>query len=194
MTNNFSIIRPLIKFTEPGDFYFLQILKRRKDNPGQTGDVIVIDNYFIYSLETFDSLEERIIDQCERNNARAYIRLNRRNAKKVAMSALKKTVDYIASEDYRAVKNAYISACGDTHSDSEKKWIVDCDNLTESELEPIKTFIDQIPPISGTKIYTQLATRNGWHLITKPFNVMTFKARYPNIDLHKDNPTILYCK
>jgi len=39
--------------------------------------MVIIDNYFVYELEHFNGLEERIIKQCTDNNARAYIRLNR---------------------------------------------------------------------------------------------------------------------
>lgn len=33
---------------------------------------------------------------------------------------------------------------------------------------------------------------NGFHLITKPFNMEEFRALHPTIDIHKDNPSILY--
>ena len=29
-------------------------------------------------------------------------------------------------------------------------------------------------------------------IITKPFNLKQFKDKYPDIDVHKNNPTILY--
>jgi len=36
-------------------------------------------------------------------------------------------------------------------------------------------------------------TKNGYHLITRSFNMKVFSEKYPNIDVHKDNMTILYC-
>jgi hypothetical protein len=49
-------------------------------------------------------------------------------------------------------------------------------------------------PEDTMKIYTMVPTKTGCHLITKPFNMQTFKEKYPTVDIHKDNPTILYCK
>ena len=43
------------------------------------------------------------------------------------------------------------------------------------------------------KFYARIPTKSGIHLISKPFNMNTFKKKYPNIDVHKDNPTILFC-
>lgn len=195
MVNNFKQIRELLSYTNDGDFYFLQILKRRKDNPGMLGDSIVIDNYFIYSVAAFDFIEDKVIKQCEINNARAYIRLNKRNAKKVAMKALQKTVDYIAAENYRDVKNAYISACGDCHSDDNKTWIVDIDDKDTALSISISNIINNTMP-AGDKIQAYIPTRNGIHIITKPFNVQQFtricESEGLKLDLHKDNPTILY--
>jgi hypothetical protein len=38
----------------------------------------------------------------------------------------------------------------------------------------------------------KVPTKNGIHLITNPFNLNAFKFGFPNIDVHKNNPTILY--
>jgi hypothetical protein len=196
MINNFKLIRPLLNFTNEGDFYFLQIIKRRKDNPEIKGDSIIIDNYYIYSLDTFDKIESKVIDQCEKNNARAYIRLNKRNAEKVAMIALKKTVDYIMSKDYKAVKTAYTSACGDSHSDDNKTWIVDIDVKDPLFNISVSNIINHVMP-AGDKIVVEIPTRSGVHLITKPFNVHEFnKICTANgiieLSIHKDNPSVLY--
>lgn len=194
MVNNFNLIRNLLDFPTSGTFYFLQILKRRKDNPGMQGDSKVINNYFIYSLEYFDSIQATVIKECEDNNARAYMRLNKRDNRKIALQVLKKTADLIVNEDYRAVKNVYESICGEYHSDNEKKWIVDIDvHFPDNQVTAfaIAEFISKIEPL-GQKVLANIPTKNGLHLITKPFNVQEFKKQYPEIDIHKDNPTVLY--
>ena len=38
----------------------------------------------------------------------------------------------------------------------------------------------------------ELPTANGVHFITKPFDLQRFKEIYPNTDVHKNNPTLLY--
>ena len=54
--------------------------------------------------------------------------------------------------------------------------------------------IDTLEPYSiDTKYITNIPTKSGWHIITTPFNLQQFKEKYPNIDVHKNNPTLLYC-
>jgi hypothetical protein len=201
MTDNFDQIRSKLEFTDSNSFYFLQVLKRRKDNPDLGKDMVHLADYYIYNLEQFDSLKQRVIDQCNTENARAYFRINRRDAKKVAMQVLKRTVDYIMSEDYRAVKNAFASCAGEFHSDPDKKWIVDIDWKDippgidrDLYLNMVISKVQLLVAETGRddSVYT-VTTKNGIHVITRPFNLKIFRDSYPDIDVHKDNPTILYC-
>ena len=197
--NNFDLIRKMLSFPDENAFYFLQILKRRKDNPDLEKDMIHIADYYIYSLEQFDSIEQRIIDQCDTENARAYFRLNRRDAKKVAMQVLKITVDHIMSENYRAVKNAFASCAGRFHSDPDKRWIVDIDNISidsfnhsEEQHKMRELILDLQRETENEPMMKFISTKGGVHIITRPFNLNKFKSQYPEIDVHKDNPTCLY--
>ena len=201
MTDNFDQIRSKLEFMDSNSFYFLQVLKRRKDNPDLGKDMVHLADYYVYSLEQFDNLKQRVIDQCNTENARAYFRINRRDAKKVAMQVLKRTVDYIMSEDYRAVKNAFASCAGEFHSDPDKKWIVDIDWKdippgidNDLYLNMVISKVQLLVAETGRddSVYT-VTTKNGIHVITRPFNLKLFRDSYPDIDVHKDNPTILYC-
>ncbi len=42
MINNIEIIKSLLKFESPDEFYFLQIIKRKKDNPEIGSNSLVI--------------------------------------------------------------------------------------------------------------------------------------------------------
>ena len=44
----------------------------------------------------------------------------------------------------------------------------------------------------NSKIIATIPTKNGWHLITKPFNRKQFSDKYPEIDVQINNPTLLY--
>jgi hypothetical protein len=44
----------------------------------------------------------------------------------------------------------------------------------------------------GPKIEAIIPTKNGHHLITKKFDVTVFAKLYPNVDIQKKNPTLLY--
>ena len=37
-----------------------------------------------------------------------------------------------------------------------------------------------------------ISTLHGVHIITQPFDTRRLKDEYPNLDIHKNNPTVLY--
>ena len=94
------------------------------------------------------------------------------------------------NEDYKSVRSAYNSACGQFVKETDKKWIIDIDNRDYNIKELIDDLYD-IDPIGGKAIMT-LDTPNGLHIISSPFNIQQFREVYPDIDIHKNNPTILY--
>lgn len=184
----------MLSFTEKDDFYFLQIFKRRKDNPDLGKDQIVIDNFYIDSLEDFDKKLPHIITLCDAENARAYIRVNKRNYQKLGPHMIKRVVDIIFTENCKSLKNAFDSVAGEFHSDPDKKWIVDLDfinKLYEGEL--LQYLIDLQKVANREPLLIRIPTKNGSHFITRPFNLQSFKSRHPEIDVHKDNCLLLYC-
>lgn len=200
MVNNFSIVIPYLDFTNPDTYYFLQIYKRRKDNPDMDKDMIVIDDIFVYNLKQLYKMENEIIRVCTEHNARAYLRLNKRSLKKSALQTLKRVTDLIISENYKSVKNAYSSISGEFHSDTDKKWIVDIDNFDINKLgdtlttHAIYQYLEELQKQTGrTPLMEVIPSKNGLHILTRPFNLKLFHDRYPDIDVHKDNPVVLFC-
>lgn len=192
MIYNFPLIKSLLKFERPGDFYFIQIYMRRKDNPLMDVDMRVIRDFFIYSEEDLMQRADEIIDSCEQHNARAYIRLNRRNTDKIALMMMKRLADLIADGNTRAARNIYASVCGEHNSETEKTWVVDLDGDTDQKF--VMAVIEDQWSLDNTdgKLITEVPTPNGKHLIVTPFNLQRFQMSCPNVDVHKDNPTILY--
>lgn len=192
IVDNFKKVKLFLEFKE-GEFYFLQILKRKKENPEQKGNSRVIKTYYIYNLDYFNAIEEEVKSLCHFFNARAYIGLNRRNSKKIALHMLKEITDLILNEQYESVKNAYNTCCGQ-YTTGDKIWIVDIDNKSATV---VNNFIEAIKKCqSGYEqiILGTLETVNGWHLLTRPFNLKQlepFLATNP-ADIHKNNPTLLY--
>jgi len=205
MINNSVQIKTMLSF-EKDDFYFVQIFKRRKDNPDLGKDQIVIDNFYIDSLEDFDKKLPQIITLCNSENARAYIRINKRNYKKLAPHFLKRVVDIVFTENCKALRNIFDSVAGEFHSDPDKKWIVDVDFNTNNSIYSSLTtntgegILDKLIPIlerlqleaERNPMTEFVPTKNGLHIITRPFSLQTFKQYYPKMDVHRDNPTILY--
>lgn len=200
--NNFNEINNLLKFDNEGEFYLVQIYKRRKDNPGMEKDMFMLDSFFIYSNDDLKKIEERIIKICEDNNARAYIRLNRRSNKAVAGLAVKKSLQYFIDEQYRDVKKAWLSACGEINSEPVKRWVVDIDIKQYRLVAETRCLITGIQStIKNGPVYSvikTLETKNGYHIITQPFNIQEFNEKMKDspylsiIEIKKDANTLLY--
>jgi hypothetical protein len=196
MINNFELIKPLLKFENENDFYFVQILKRKKENPEQEGNSRVIKTYYITSQEYLEEKFKEMIILADLNNARVYINLNKRNFEKCALKTAQLILEQCINKDYKACKNAFDSICGRYSSDDDKKWVVDVDTKI-MDVGIIRCINYQCEPIStstlgANKIYVKIPTKNGFHLITTPFNCKTFNDKYPDIDVHKNNPTLIY--
>lgn len=196
MIDNFEIIKGLLKFESPDDFYHLQILKRKKENPELGSNSYVVKTYYIKSVEYLEKKRNEIINLCEFNNARACINLNRRSFERLAFHMLKKVTDQIMNKDFKSVRKAYESVCGAYSNEPNKKWIIDIDykDISEEERGVIFNYIKLLIKETGKdETITIIPTRNGEHWITSPFNLGIFRENYGGtIDVHKDNPTILY--
>lgn len=194
MVNNIEKIKSLMSFVDKDDFYFLQIFKRRKDNPNLGKDQIVIDSYYIDSFEDFDKKIPHIINACDVENARAYIRINKRNYKKLAPHLLKRVVDIVFTENCKSLRNTFDSIAGEFHSDLDKKWIVDLDDDKNILLDDLRPILIQLQlKAEREPLIIQIPTKNGQHIITRPFSLYEFKLKFPTIDVHRDNLTLLYC-
>ena len=198
MVDNFDSIRSLLKFDEKGEnFYFLQILQRKKDHKG-TGKVNGTNNnsrlikaYYIHSMEKFDFIEPEVKELCKLFQARAGINLNRRNYKKMSLQVLKKVTDQILNGSFDKAYKAYPTVVGAHNHDSDKRWILDIDEVGRPSNEMI-SFAERECEPEGSKFITMLPSKNGYHLIMRPFNLKTFKEKFPDIEVHKNNPTNLY--
>lgn len=102
-TNNFEIIKNLLTFKTSNDFYFIQILKRRKDkgNEDMPTGVKVIKDLYIYNQDELELNKDYIIKLCQENNARAMIRLNVRNLEHCALHSIQKIMDLIINKDLK---------------------------------------------------------------------------------------------
>jgi hypothetical protein len=196
MVDNFNQIKNYLVFDSEDDFYHLQIIKRKKDNPGLTGrnnNARCMKTYYVTSVEYLEEKQEEILALCKIHNARACINLNRRSFEQIAFQTMIKITGQIMSKDFKSVRRAYDSVCGAfSHERKDHKtWIIDIDDL-DTNLAKIIEDINKIEPITNRHVAT-IPTKNGFHLIVRPFNVMEFfKIHASSIDIHKDNPTCLF--
>lgn len=191
MVDNINLVLPLLSFESSDEFYYLQILQRKKENPDLGSNSRVIKNYYITSKEYLIERYDEIKKLCEVFNARASIRLNKRSFEKVGFKTMVNVANTMSNREYSFLKNSYDRACGLGHNDPNKKWILDLDGI--KKVSPLMMeFIDNIIEPTGSKCYGIIPSKSGVHLITKPFNLLEFSKKYPEVDVHKDNPTNLY--
>jgi hypothetical protein len=194
MINNLDIIKPLLNFTEEGDFYMLYILKRKKDQPEDERDnhqsSRTIKTYCIDSLEYLESKYEEIIQLSELFKARAYIHVQKQNHKYVALDMMILLAERIKNGQHDQ-KNLFESVVGKVKR-MQSRWIVDIDDKDENELSKVISVLDNWTRPIGGKVEAVIPTKNGYHLITKRFDVEMFRKSYPQVDIQRKNPTLLY--
>lgn len=195
MIDNFEIIKNIIseKSLTEDNFFFLQCLRRRKDvgNEDMTANNIVVDEFFIADSEDLEKKKSKIIKVCNMNNARAYIRLNKRSYRTVGLRTMALIAETIANNNYQ-IRNTYSSACG--RYAEERTFLLDIDYADVTfDLTIMKNFIRELL-VEARKypMIFEVPTKNGFHLITPGFNTQKFGTVYPTVGVHKDNPTILY--
>ena len=192
MIDVFDAIKPLLTFDSSDDFYYLQILQRKKENPQLGFNSRVIKNYYMGSVEYLEKRYDEIKRLCDLFNARAMLRLNKRSYRKVAFKTMQNIANSMSNGEYSFIRKSYDRACGNGHNDGNTTWIIDIDGEFDTLwLQELVEVINGSRP-EGDKILLELPTKNGLHLITKPFDLREFKSKYPEIDIHKDNPINLY--
>jgi hypothetical protein len=87
-------------------------------------------------------------------------------------------------------KNLFESVVGQLKT-NEKRWIIDLDDKNEDEIKKMKLVLNITRP-AGEKVESIVPTKNGVHFITKRFDVQMFRNVYPDVDIQKKNPTLLY--
>jgi len=193
MINNLELIKPLLNFSEQGDFYMLYVFKRKKDQPEGERDnhqsVRTIKTYCVDSIEYLEKRYDEIKQLCEMFKARAYIHVQKQNHKDVSLNMLATLAERIR-DGVSNQKGLFDSVVGQIKT-KEKRWIVDVDTQDIQELRNIQVTINRCKP-EGPKIKFIIPTKNGYHLITDKFDVKTFSEQYPEVTIQKKNPTLLY--
>jgi hypothetical protein len=193
MIDNIELIKELLNFQNEGDFYYCLILKRKKDQPEGERDnhqsVRTIKTYCIENIEYLEKRYDEIKQLCEMFKARAYIHVQKQNHKDVSLNMMVALAQRIQDGSH-VQKNLFDSVVGQLKT-YEKRWIVDLDTKDEDEVLRMTKVINVTRP-EGDKIEAIIPTKNGYHFITKRFDVQMFENVYPEVDIQKRNPTLLF--
>ena len=201
MIDNIKIIKTLLNFEKEGDFYMLYVFKRKKDQPEGERDnhqsVRTIKTYCVDSIEYLDKRYDEIKQLCEIFNARAYIHVQKQNHSDVSLDMMVSLAERIKN-GVKNQKGLFDSVVGQIKT-NEKRWVIDIDKVSIDGFSHDKYYIEMREFINELQVeagkeqgMTFIKTRSGFHIITQPFNVMKFKERYPDVDIQKKNPTVLY--
>jgi predicted HicB family RNase H-like nuclease len=191
MIDNFNKIIDIMSFDDSNDFYFIQLIKRKKDNPDMKGESVVIKEWFVSSIDYLLSKKESMIEMADKYNARLTIRINKRNYKNLGLKMISDITQKLENENYKGLKSSFSSVAGQYSADKDKKWIIDIDSEDLIYLEEIKNIINESKP-NTDKIICEIPSKSGIHLIVRPFDIREFKNKFKNIEIKKDNPTNLY--
>lgn len=116
MINNFEQIKKLLSFNSDDEFYFVQILQRKKDNPGNVNgsnnSSRLIKAYYIDSIEKLNKQQDEMIQLANLFNARVGINLNKRSYYKTAFNTLQTFANQMHNKEFKYLYRTYNTACG----------------------------------------------------------------------------------
>ena len=198
MIDNFKAVREQLQFDSEDDYYFLEILQRKKDFPEEerssVRDHTVFATYFINSVEKLDRIEKEVKTLCELHNARAYFNPNRKSKKKTAVILMKECLGMVENDDYSKIESRTASAAGQCAGRKEaRKFLIDVDAKDRELVIKVLTLIESVNP---DVLHYILPSVNGYHLITSPFDIRKFNELggkdLKNVEIKHNAPTILY--
>lgn len=193
MVNNFDLIKSLFYFKEANNLFFhLQVIRRGKDHPNLPAANRTIITYYVQSAEHLEKIKDEVISLCEMYGARAYINVTTKSMADLGKLALFRLSERIYNGDSKKIYKIFNSAAGELKGLSSR-FLIDIDDRCSKH--EVLDWLDHYFETSSDNryyLFAEVPTKNGVHLITNPFNLNAFKFGFPNIDVHKNNPTILY--
>lgn len=194
--DNFNVVAPWFdNLSDQGDFYFVQVIQRKKEcNIGSNNNII--KDYYFFDEKSFLNKKEEIVTLCKTFNARAYFWVNPRNCKQIQYEIIREALEAIECNSKKLFKCVSKAIGQRKNTNYKSKWILDFDTKDWGLINKYLEVIYRCRP-DGVKVNTFIKTVNGIHVITDPFDLEQFKqkvaiAKLDNMDIHKDNPTVLY--
>ena len=185
MIDNREIIYPLLEFNE-GDFYYIHIIRRRKENKEMPVGAKIIKEYSARSTEYIDKRWGEITGLCDYFNARAMININRCSDEGVCLHMLRLLATQVEGRTYSG-KNLFRSACAKAKISGQKYWLLDVDVEDMPHVDLIEKAVAECEP--NNDVVKSVPSKSGTHLIAKPFNRTQFEF---NLDINKTAFTNLF--
>lgn len=203
VVDNFELVSKLINFNSDDDFYFVEIIKRKKDNPNDAFRYRqFITYYWITSQSDLMSKRDEIISVCEQNNARAYIYMNPRSANVVNeySKVLRKRFAQ-RGKGYGKYRGHEIEfACGQ-HKDWDSRPIsfIDIDTNNTAVFDKVKEILNTygITPMAEYKtpnggLHILLPDKRARYIDFSMFDGGKHLGQYATVHFNIDSPSLLY--
>lgn len=196
LINNFNLIWKMLDFKSDDDYYFIELIQRRKDFPegSNVKSQTCVGTYMIKSRDQFENLENEIKLICRMHNARAYINPSRKSLKKTTVLLAEQLFGMIVQGDCHKLNSRLASAAGLCKPESDAKlFVVDLDTKDNNVFQKVENIL-----ASRVDIKAVVPTVNGVHFITAPFNCMDFHAEClkskidPVPEIKHNSPTLLF--
>lgn len=201
--DNFDLVSNLMNFKSDDDFYFLEIIKRKKDNPNDAFRYRqFITYYWIKSTAHLQSLKQEIIDICLKNNARAYIYMNPRSAQ-VVNDYAKVLVKRFAQrgKGYGKYRGHEIEFASGQHKDWDSRPIsfLDIDSTDTTIFKKVHEILDEhgITPLAEYKtpnggLHILLPDKRARYIDWSMFDNGEYLGQYATVHCNIDSPSILF--
>lgn len=201
--DNFDLVSNLMNFNSDDDFYFVEIIKRKKDNPNDAFRYRqFITYYWIKSVDELQSKKQEIMDICLQNNARAYIYMNPRSAKVVNDYAKKLMVKFSQrGKGYGKYRGHEIEFASGQHKDWDSRPIsfLDIDSTDENIFKQVHKILDAygITPMAEYKtpnggLHILLPDKKARYLDWSMFDGGKQLGQYSTVHFNIDSPTLLF--
>lgn len=187
MTNNFDLYKEYITLgfdSSPlpkGDTYFvIELMRRGKDNPNMPAANYHFKNYYIRKREDLDKYRDEITQLCDMFRMRAYASVNYKSFKQVTLNTMVELSRRVANNDFKKNYNVYESCSGSYCNPKNRRYVIDLDDCELND-DTVKHCIDvlkNVKPYNMEKVIVQLPTRSGVHLVTRAFDIESFKDMY----------------
>lgn len=210
MTNNFQAISDFL--TEQfsylyGDdssvkddiFYNVALIGRKKDNALVDGTV---KSYTIDTICDLDKYKQEIITICDALKVRAYISVNYKSHRQVALNVMVEIANYNLQDYFKSSRGLYDSVVAKFVDRKKQLWIIDVDkddSLDKSVDELTDLYIKTIESCKPyKKIVAVIPTKSGKHIITHPFDSSNFYLKIGDLVklgsnlIKKNDMTLLY--
>ena len=210
MTNNFEIIRDFLttqfsslysddSSVKDDIFYNVALIGRKKDNALVDGKV---KSYTIDTICDLDKYKQEIITICDALKVRAYISVNYKSHRQVALKVMVEIANYNLQDYFKSSRGLYDSVVAKFVDHKKQLWIIDVDkdeSFGKSVDELTDLYIKTIESCKPCKkIVTVIPTKSGKHIITHPFDASEFYLKIGELAklgsnlIKKNDVTLLY--